>query len=413
MRTIAFWLSLLVIFIIPWDYAIKFEGMGTLIKLTGFILTGVWIMAVVSTGKFRQLRPFHLVVFIFIFWNFVSLFWSPNTGRTMIRVLTYTQLVVMMLILWDIYTTPSHLKAGLQVFILGYFVTINATISKFLVGDKNEWGYVWERYSAFNVNPNTLALMMAIGIPIAWYLAVSQGDGKRAYVLKIINFAFVPLSLFTIMLTSSRGGLIAVIPAFFYILGSITRLSLFRRLLITAILVGVLYALYPLVPQSSLDRLATTETEISEGTLSNRTIIWEEGIKVFFKHPIIGVGSNAFYDTVKFQNRNITAHNTYLEVAVEVGLIGFALFVIMIVMTVRHAIHQPKVHATMWLTVILIWAIGVYGLSWQTTKTTWLIMSLVLVSTALFGQSQETGKQSNLLSEPSILPDPSFATVDQ
>ena len=400
MRTLAFWFSLVFIFIIPWETAVKFEGLGTLIKLAGFALTGCWLAALTTSGKFRQLHPFHLVVFLFVLWNFISVLWSVDTNRTMDRVFTYTQLAIITLILWDLYTTPKHLKAGLQVFILGYFVTINAVISDWLNGESSAHGLTWQRYSAFTFNMNSLALMLALGIPIAWHLAISPSNGLKAQLLKVVNFAYVPLSLFSILLTSSRGGIIATTPAFFYILGSVTRLTLLRRVLLTTVLVGALYVLFPLVPQNSLDRIATTEAELTEGNLSNRKIIWEAGFPIFLEHPINGAGSGSFLATVKFKNRNVAAHNTYLTILVEVGLVGFALFAIILLMTLRHAIRQPKVYATMWTAVVLIWIIGVFSINWEIRKHTWLVFSLVLVSAGLYEQREETNEQLDLLSNP-------------
>ena len=50
MRQIAFWLSLALIFAIPWENSAKFEGLGSLAKLIGVAVAGAWAAAVARTG---------------------------------------------------------------------------------------------------------------------------------------------------------------------------------------------------------------------------------------------------------------------------------------------------------------------------------------------------------------------------
>ncbi|HEY2866390.1 MAG TPA: O-antigen ligase family protein, partial [Pyrinomonadaceae bacterium] len=63
---------------------------------------------------------------------------------------------------------------------------------------------------------------------------------------------------------------------------------------------------------------------------SGRLQFWQTGWKIFLDHPIIGAGLNAFgaaytrYDLANGTLRLEQAHNDYLQILVDAGLIGLA-----------------------------------------------------------------------------------------
>ncbi len=81
-----------------------------------------------------------------------------------------------------------------------------------------------------------------------------------------------------------------------------------------------------------------------DGTFSGRTLIWDEIYLEIAKHPFLGIGYASFwgdYDSpsatlmVKLQWAVPSAHNGYLEIVNELGLIGLAFFIAFLVI---HAI---------------------------------------------------------------------------
>ena len=88
------------------------------------------------------------------------------------------------------------------------------------------------------------------------------------------------------------------------------------------------------------------------------------------------------------------AHNSFLSILVEVGLIGFALFSILLAIAVINAWRQPKWDSYFWLTMLLAWAIGASTLTWEHRKSTWLFLALLIASTAITRQIKETPQLS-------------------
>ncbi len=372
MRIIAFWLSLILIFLIPWENVIVLRDIGTISKAVGLLVAVFWILSLLETGRHRKLQWFHLVVFLYFFWHMLSYFWSIDDDMTITRIFTNFQLVVMIVILWDLYTTPAALKSGLQAYVLGAFISIGSIINNYV----NNIQGIYQRYSPPGFDSNDIALILALGIPVAWYLAVSEGSGKKSVLLKLVNYAYVPAAVFSILLTASRGGLIAALAAFLFVLGSFTRLSFYQRILIFAALVGTLFSLQSLVPQSSFDRIATIGPSSRASFLLARIDIWRKGLDVFYEHPLVGIGSSAFSTAVRLGEG---AHNVFLSILVETGIIGFGLFTVILIIVYYYAKKQPKWESRLWLTVLLVWAIGGMSLSWEHRKQTWLFLSFIVI----------------------------------
>ncbi len=393
MRKVTFWSSLALIFVIPLENAVFIQGLGRLSKAVGLLAAALWIATVIITGKARKPRLFHAVIILFVFWNALSVFWSVDYDRTMDRVITYAQLFVMVLIISDLYATPTALHAGLQTYILGAYFPIGSTIYNYF----NASQFYYQRYAGAGLHVNDLALILALGIPVAWYLTLIKKDeyGKKSYKLTLLNYAYIPAATLAILLTASRGAVVAAMPAFLFIFLSLNRFKLHIRFLLFVILAGSLLAVLPFVPESSFQRLALTDTVITEGGLNGRSAIWREGFALFIAHPFLGVGSGAFRTAADETSQ--LAHNFVLSLLVEVGIIGFILYALILAMAVNYAIHQPKWSCRFWLTVLMVWTIGAASHNWEHRKQTWLFLSLVPVGASAYARR---GEEAGILVTP-------------
>ena len=322
MRKVVIWLSLIMIFMMPWEDAITINTLGSLTRLTGFVVAGFWVLTVLAAGRVRKWHAFHIAVLLFVVWNVASGFWTLGVEETTYRIKTYAQLFVMVLLIWDLYDTPAALKSGLQAYVLGAWVAVISTIGNYVAGREFRF-YAEGRYSATGVNPGDFVLILTLALPVAWYLATSGDHGVRGRVARLVNYAYVPSALFAIALSGARMALFAVVPALLYILATTTRLKFGMKALLFCFLITTFLALPVLLPEASLDRLSTVGTSISEGDLGGRVILWRAGVAEFARHPLLGVGSGAFPAVAEFHS---VVHNTFLSVLTEVGIIGFVLF---------------------------------------------------------------------------------------
>jgi O-antigen ligase len=386
LRTIAFGLSLAFIFIVPWEGVIEYPSLGSGAKMIGFLLAAVWVLSVILTGRLRRPGPFQIMACLFVLWNAVSVFWSHDPTDTAGHVVRLVQLLIMVFILWDLYTTRAALLAGLQVFILGEFVAIGSALTYFMSGEA--FYSTYQRFSpSEQSNPDGFGVILALGLPLAWYLASSKNTFKMSPVLKFVNYAFIPAAFLGITLSGTRTALIASIVGVVFGLASLTRIRRATRIAIFLFLVAAFLFLLPQVQTlKSFQRFGTTASELTEGNLNHRTITWALGFATFEEHPLLGIGSNQFLAI----SGGRMAHNTFLSVLVELGLVGFALFGIILTIAAIQALRQPtKWDTSFWLTVLLTWAICASSLTYEHRKATWLFLSLVVASAAVTSHRDE------------------------
>ena len=386
MRFVAFVLSLVFIFIIPWENAITIGELGTLTRAIGLLMTALWVVKILATGKFRKPRPFHMMIFLFVGWNCMSTFWSLSTPDTTQSMKTYLQLAGLTIILWDLYDTPAALRAALQAYVLGAYVSIGSTVATYLAGNPiSELDL--PRYAGAGLDANELALILTLGIPVAWHLAVSPVVGKKGYVLRVINYVYVPCALFATMLTGSRMGLFTMIPGLLFILGRSTQLKGPYMILVLGSLAVAALVLQPLIPQSSIDRLGTIGSSINERDLGGRVDLWRGIIATFSEHPFLGAGSGTLRASGEI---GTVAHNTFLSVLAETGLIGLTVLVILLAMAAYQTLRKPIWGYGLWLTVLIDWTMGASALTLERTKLTWLFLSLVVIGASLGGERDKS-----------------------
>ena len=377
MRKIALLLSLIVIFKIPSE-SVFYTYLGSTVSMgLGLVAMVFWVATVIFTGKFRKLTLLHSMIFIFFFWNVLSFFWSVDIDRTIDRLLTYFQMIIMFMMLWDLYSTPRALKAGLQAYVLGAFVAIGSLIANYLSGIQS----AYLRYSAVDINADDLALILVLGIPIAWNLANVETSSKVIRGLRLINYAYIPAAIVSILISATRGASVAALPAFLYMLISMPRIKLTRGIVIFLAMTGALVVLVPLAPQTSVQRVIGTPSAILAGDLTGRYEIWRESLDVFVIHPLLGVGSGAVHSALK---SGLGSHNVFLSVLVQVGIIGLILYVLILAISFHYAMRHTKWERIFWLTLLIVWTVGNLTLSFEHRKTTWLILALVAASASLY-----------------------------
>jgi O-antigen ligase len=332
-----------------------------------------------------------MVAFFFILWNMASLFWSFGVDETEQRVKTYFQLGILTWMLWDLYRTPVALRSAMQAYVLGAYVAISSTVFNYLTGQPvlDSQG---ERFAGAGINAVELAVYLALGLPVAYHLATQAKNGPKGILLRIVNYAYIPASIFAMTLTGSRTALFAVLPMILYVIGSTNRLKPFSRIVTISILLGSLLILLTYIPQETLKRLGTTADSVEAADFGGRMELWKGSIAILSEHPFLGVGGGSL---PKFSG--LVAHNTFLSILAELGLIGFILFAGIIAIVTYQALTQMKGFSALWLTVLAIWAIGSLSLTWDFRKPTWLFFSLIIISGNLFGREDRVSVAKSVI----------------
>jgi putative inorganic carbon (hco3(-)) transporter len=176
-------------------------------------------------------------------------------------------------------------------------------------------------------NPNDLALMINLIIPIAIALLLSSTGTLMRLVLGLA----ICLQILAVILTFSRAGFLTLATT----LGIFGVRLLWRpaRGLVFATLFAVVFAL-PFLPAGYTDRLLTLSSVGADPTGSAQAR-WEgtvAAVEHTVEHPFLGAGLGM---NILVLNESVGAtwravHNTYLEYAVDLGLPGLTLFVLLL-----------------------------------------------------------------------------------
>jgi len=383
MQKIARFIVLVFIFTIPWENAFTFSTLGSLARIIGLGAAGFWVISVIVRTRVRKLQFFHFVVFFFVLYNMASIFWTFDYEWSYARLKTYSQIGILAWILWDLFTTSESLRAALQAFILGGYVVIASTFYNFISGQTiSQWEY--GRFSGAGQNAVELGLILSLSLPVAWHLATTQREGLGSNVMKLINFAFIPAALLAIILTASRTALITIIPALLYIIGTMHRIRPIFRFLVFIMFILAVFIGQSFVPTATLERLGTIGSSIAVGDLGGRMVLWKESLSIFQEHFLIGIGSGALNASSQLGG---AAHNTFLSILTELGVIGFLLFLGVLAIVIFRAINQPKSYSILWLTVLSIWIFGVQSLTYEYAKSTWFFLNLIVISAAIYNRN--------------------------
>jgi O-antigen ligase len=150
-------------------------------------------------------------------------------------------------------------------------------------------------------DPNDLAVFIGAVVP---FLLVTAAASKRR-VVSLLALAAIGLDLYVLILTQSRGGQLMIAAVFVaYFVGRDPKKALW----------GVLGALPVLL-------LGGRDGASADSSTDERVDLLFDGVRLMVQHPVFGLGLDGFQDELQ-----LTAHNSYLLAAAELGLPGMFLW---------------------------------------------------------------------------------------
>jgi O-antigen ligase len=247
-------------------------------------------------------------------------------------------------------------------FALMYGVSNNGKL--YWLRQPSNGGWIYGPY----VNHNHYAGLMEMLVPIPLVLSLTHLASTRT---RAMAAAAAAIMVGTIFLSGSRGGMIAIIAELIILSVLLVKQ---KRSLRTAIGIGVFLALVAGIliwigGGELSQRIATVGPQHSDLSSDVRAYINRDGLKMFLKRPVLGWGLGAFpvvypqfrtFYTNFFVNE---AHNDYLQLLVEMGLLGFATMLWFLVTLFRNAIKKMgHWHADMSGAVTLACVLGLSGI---------------------------------------------------
>jgi O-antigen ligase len=255
----------------------------------------------------------------------------------------YLKAVIVFWLLANVITTPQRLR-WLAITLMICVVPLSTTAVKnyvtgsFLTAGGPSSGRIQGYQAALASNPNDLALMLNLLIPLGIALFLS---GTRV-TTRVFSLGVVGCAVIGVIVTFSRAGFLGLATIAVIYFARLVRRPGDRRWAF-AVLVLVIFSL-PFLPSTYVRRISTI-TDIDADTTGSSQERWRDTVaaaRYVMEHPIIGAGIGM--DTLALNQvrgaRWRQVHNVYLEYAVDLGLPGLSLFLLLqwgVFRTVRSA----------------------------------------------------------------------------
>lgn len=195
------------------------------------------------------------------------------------------------------------------------------------------------------------------------------------------------------------GGFVLAICTWVWILKHECRPIMAKAFLAGGLLVGLLFVLVMAVtplPHPTAPFPIHVPLIGLELAPAGRLIIWIDAVRNFLADPLLGRGIGADAVDVRYQNpsgylQTLTdAHNTFLNVAVQTGVVGLTALTAIVVFVWRHSfcvrvLHEEQATAVVGLGIAFLIAFAYEGLggSFEDARHLWVLFGLFLVAKRL------------------------------
>ncbi|MCX5699823.1 MAG: O-antigen ligase family protein [Candidatus Omnitrophica bacterium] len=300
----------------------SFLGIFTMVTPIKIIGTLTFISTLIHYGGRKGVwdflkKPQMRFFLFFLIWIFISGItqsgWASRENFTMFISNAILGVTILILI-----QDVKRFRLMLWLIVISiFFICLQTVLSYLGINRAGGTGY----------GPNEFAIAILPFIAITFYMALAEKNGA----LKIILIGIITVIFLALISTVSRGGIVGLG-------GMLLILTLkSKRKILTIIAVCIVVVLFiNTMPQNLRERFSKTQVTanargIGDGDIDSTTrryYLAQAGWRIFLSHPLFGIGVGNYY----YENRNYApvspgrAHNMYLEMMAELGIIGIILF---------------------------------------------------------------------------------------
>jgi O-antigen ligase len=295
-----------------------------IIRLVLLAAFAAWMVLSMRSGEIAM-RPsrLFLIIAVFVGWAAVSVFRSPYTAASLqwlISLLSYTAMLFLVLHLVE--STRQVRWLLLVILGMGLFEAAVGTYQYLWLGRPRATGTFF--------NPNFFALYETAVFAIAFGLLCYQRRDDRARWETVFLWLTAGAVAFAFLLAQSRGAALALVAVVAFV-GLHRFGKVFLGILVLSLMVGVL------VPNPLQQRVLTIGPQ--DPYAFTRLDIWKNSLQRIADHPW-GVGLGLYKYTsfqyrfpienaiTRYGKRAESAHNEYLQMGVELGMVGVGLFLV-------------------------------------------------------------------------------------
>ncbi|MFZ1342366.1 O-antigen ligase family protein [Thiothrix eikelboomii] len=379
-RKLALVCLLILIFAVPTDGLWSIAGLS-LVKISGLLLFGMVALLLISGDGLRGSPWFLIAVTAYICWMLFSYLWTwmPVNYETSLAINSqqsikgHLYLFMLVLLAFQVIRTEQDLNFALAAYLLGAIGLIYFLVSGY---DPTS---TTVRHEIKGFDANETSLQLALGLPMAWYLLLTT----KSWLLRSLSLIYIPLALFGIFITGSRTGFITALLGFMGVLPWLWRARFIWKIAVLGFFITAVVGVTNFVPEKTLERLFSSGTELSQGTLSSRSITWSRAWLEINEAPFIGNGLSSFRRVINKYNIDYTAHNSYISIMVEQGIVGLLLYLAVIVVVLLQSLRIPAEQRLLMISLLLIAVAGQFTLTLNEKMFIWFAYLFVVLKASL------------------------------
>lgn len=375
--------------LLPFEYPLAAIGTQSVLMLVGAATMGLAVLDLIVFQEVKIQLTYRVAIpIIWLIYAGTSIAWCSYAEAFSEFYMMYLRNCLMFILISMISYSSDEVVIMKKATILG--VGLLLLYMTFVPGST--------RYSSYqhrlelvagssNLDENYLAAILLIGFGFMMHWLINQKSAKFEY--KIIAVVYCAACIYYIFATGSRSGLIAGIVMLIALLAGNIKKNTLIVLIISLGLVIVYPYIVKILPTDLAERYSFAALTGKTAESSPRIMIWTgllsklKGIRV-----LVGYGAGAASPITREVYRfNAAAHSFYIAHIVELGVIGFTLFISLII---RMAAKLLKTHELGCFAILLAIMVIGFFLDLLTTKFFWSVMMLTTVCISA-SESIETG----------------------
>ena len=393
MSRVAFFLLCLFAAFLPFEMLAAFEWLPSGAKMLGLACLAAGLLAFMTGHPLRMLSWVMTWRVALALWSGISFLWSMDREITLETIPRLGQDLILILLLWEFAVSYRDQLWLLRSLLLGMFVPLGMQLASF--GRLGRGGENVEemRVSGGGHDLNYLAMMFAVSIVIAVYLATNSSRLDRK--VRWGYWGYTAAAVLGALLTGSRAGLACLmVTGFFCMLlagFSLRRALQWSKYLVPASLLALVVRF--VVPAALQSRLL--EGTATADSFAVRIGYWTRGItSSFVAQPMTGVGLGGYsaVTTALTGTKTGVAHNVAISILVELGVVGIVLFLVFVVSLYRAAWHMPWREKCFALALLTVWLIASMSAGSQIDHFSWFLQGLVATMAAACQQKPQGGR---------------------
>ena len=339
----------------------------------------------------RRIMSYIIWYGLFLAYSLATYFWAYKTDTVLSCAFSILQVGLIGISVVVYANTSKKIEYIFKIFIVSAIVL---SIRVMVEVPFTVWGN--DRIGEYiGYNSNKLGYIFSYTAIFSYYLW--HRFRKKIYILAIF-----PLSIFA-FLTGSRKAFLLLILGILFISILVIKRRIILKVILLALLTVILYLIvinveifYNILGVRIESLVQTITGDIGDSSSRDRVYLMQEGVRLFGDRPLFGYG----LDNFRYLNPlGLYAHNNYIEIAVNQGLVGLVIYYslifslsIKVLKKIRHNLNY--IISGVLLACILIMDIGMVSYSAEVIHLLIAIAFSVVINNG--NESDESIKEGEL-----------------